>query len=595
MDSPTFQRVLRRTLAIPVLLLAGLAAILLFETSVLLADIRWVDHTDQVLSEARQLTDLITGQESSLRAYLLTRNPAFLQSYVQAKAETPRRFAELQRLTGDNSQQSALLSSLQHTQDEWQAFAGRMIRHSQRGANVVSSAANLTGVRLMEQIRGLQRRFLDGEEQLRDQRRRRAARAATFVIVSGLACSVFIALVISFYTRRQLLTLSLTYDRHLQAERLRTEQLRESRGWLSATLRSIGDAVIAADDQGKVTFLNRAAENLLEWTEQDAKGHSLDEVLATAENQDRPFPRLMADIRTGTANTVLSGQSRVLTRRGVPITIDAATAPIRNEEGSIEGVVVSFHDIGERLRTEETLRSSEKLAIIGRLTGTVAHEIRNPLEAVKNLLYMAEQDHSLSRVARDYIHMADEELDRVTQIAQELLGFYRESRSPLSISPGEIVESVSRLFAKKMETCRIQFEHRVEPHPRVLGYPGELRQVFSNLIGNSIEAIGSNGRITVHTYRSVNPNDPRQQGTRVVVLDNGPGISYEVQRRLFTPFFTTKGEQGTGLGLWLSRGLIEKQGGTIFVRSSRRNANHGTAFSIFLPQANHVPMQQRVA
>ena len=179
--------------------------------------------------------------------------------------------------------------------------------------------------------------------------------------------------------------------------------------------------------------------------------------------------------------------------------------------------------------------------------------------------------------------MASEELARITQITGQLLTFHREAQSPVAVDLTKVLESVLTLFAPQINLANIMVTSRFETRRPVRGFPGELRQVFSNLFINSIHSMPNGGKLILHVYESSLASDPKRKGIRVMVLDNGVGIPPGVRKNLYAPFYTTKGEGGTGLGLWVTRGIVEKHEGTIHFTSSVRPGSSGTAFSVFLP------------
>jgi signal transduction histidine kinase len=180
--------------------------------------------------------------------------------------------------------------------------------------------------------------------------------------------------------------------------------------------------------------------------------------------------------------------------------------------------------------------------------------------------------------------MGEQEVMRMGQIAGQLLNYSRESRTPISVSIPEILQGTVALFTPKIRAQQIEIGTDFRSRLLVQAIPGELRQVFSNILGNAIEAVGRNGQICIRTRDTVEPNSGRS-GVKIIICDDGPGIDPSIQSRLFTPFFSTKGEQGTGLGLWLSRSLVDKHNGTINFRSTTRPHKHGTVFTLFVPQA----------
>ena len=260
-----------------------------------------------------------------------------------------------------------------------------------------------------------------------------------------------------------------------------------------------------------------------------------------------------------------------------------ATA-VKDEDGRITawfGTCVDIHDLK---LAEELLRKSEKMAVTGRLAATIAHEINNPLEGVTNLLYLIESHPRLPRGVRQYAQVAMQELTRVTHITKQTLAFYRESEDPVPVDVCEMLDAILDLYARKIDGKKLAVERRYQARDRLRSFPGELRQVFSNVLINAMEACPERGRLTVRVSRSVDWRHPQRRGLRVLIADSGPGIAPELRHSIFEPFFTTKGEKGTGLGLWVTLGIVEKHGGSIRLRSSVAAGRSGTAFSIFFPQ-----------
>jgi signal transduction histidine kinase len=238
-------------------------------------------------------------------------------------------------------------------------------------------------------------------------------------------------------------------------------------------------------------------------------------------------------------------------------------------------------EITARKLSEEALRTSEKLAATGRLAATIAHEVNNPLAAVTNLLYLLRVYPQLDETAREYVSTAEAELSRVTHITRQTLGFYRESSMAVETDPVQLVEEVVGIYGRQIEERGIAIRRQYEFEGSIRAFPGELRQVLANLICNAVEATPEEGTIRVHIFRD--DSAKHGPGVRLVIADNGPGIPPDIRSRIFEPFFTTKGERGTGLGLWVTRGIIEKHGGSIRFRSSTHPESHGTCFAILLP------------
>jgi PAS domain S-box-containing protein len=240
-------------------------------------------------------------------------------------------------------------------------------------------------------------------------------------------------------------------------------------------------------------------------------------------------------------------------------------------------------DITDRKQAEDALRRSEKLAAAGRLAATIAHEINNPLAAVTNLLYLLRQSEFWDEKSRWYVAQAERELARVAHVARQTLGFYRDTTSPRLVNLSKTVEEVVSLYLPRIETRKIRLASDFDQRAQVMGLAGEIRQVISNLVANAIDALEEGGALTIRVHRSRELNDLGRPGARIIIADSGSGISPEQRKKLFEPFFTTKQDVGTGLGLWVSRQMVHKHGGSIRLRSSTHPSRKGTVFSIFLP------------
>ncbi len=245
------------------------------------------------------------------------------------------------------------------------------------------------------------------------------------------------------------------------------------------------------------------------------------------------------------------------------------------------GMIGTLQDITPRKVGEASLRISEKLAATGRLAATIAHEINNPLEAVTNLIYLAKTDPVTPSVICRLLETADTELARVSHIAQQTLGFYRDTTRPISVDLNDLLQAVVDLFDRKLHGKDLHCTLDLEPGLSVVGLQGELRQVVSNLLVNAIDASeASGGNIRIRA-RARQRNGGR--GVAVLVSDQGSGIPYHVRPRLFTPFTTTKQSLGTGLGLWVTQGMVEKHGGSVRFRT-RTQSPSGTVFRVYLPE-----------
>lgn len=256
------------------------------------------------------------------------------------------------------------------------------------------------------------------------------------------------------------------------------------------------------------------------------------------------------------------------------VTVDRVGAD--SEAGPL---VLVISDITDRLLAEFAVRTAEKIAATAKLANSIAHEINNPLESLTNLLYLAQGAASLDD-ARQYLESANDELARISRITRQSLAFHRDTRSPVAIDLGSLLGNVVDLFEKTSASRRVRVVFDRQPTATIYGYPGQLGQVFGNLVRNAVDAAQSDTEIFVRV-RPVHRED--REGARITIHDRGTGIPKDVQKVMFDPFFTTKELRGSGLGLWVSRNLILNHHGTIRFRSSTRPGHSGTTFAVFLP------------
>lgn len=247
--------------------------------------------------------------------------------------------------------------------------------------------------------------------------------------------------------------------------------------------------------------------------------------------------------------------------------------------------VLVLSDVTDRRLAEYAIRTAEKIAATGKLANAIAHEINNPLESLTNLLYLAESSSGVQTI-QEYLSSANEELARISRITRQTLSFHRDTHTPVQIDIGSLLADVVSLFEKSAAARRIRVVLDRQPTLTIYGYPGQLSQVFGNLVRNATEAAPPNTDICIR----VRPRHRRgQEGTRVTIHDSGHGIPRHVQKLMFDPFFTTKELRGSGLGLWVSKNLIAKHNGSIRFRSSTRPERSGTTFEVFLPVAGPTP------
>ena len=263
--------------------------------------------------------------------------------------------------------------------------------------------------------------------------------------------------------------------------------------------------------------------------------------------------------------------------------------PVYGQDGTVRAITAASLEITAQKRAEKALIQSEKLAAVGRLASSISHEINNPLEAVTNLLYLALNHEQLPPTTRRYLEAAQGELTRVSHIATQSLRFHRQTMNPTHVDPRDLIESVADLYHGRLSNANIKVVSKYKSTKRILCFESDIRQVLNNLIANAVDAMRHGGRLFLCSRDATDWKTGRT-GVRITVADNGHGISAAVRERLFEPFYTTKEVHGTGLGLWISRGIVSRHHGLLTLRSNDTPGWNGTVFSLFLPEQQNPSM-----
>ena len=344
---------------------------------------------------------------------------------------------------------------------------------------------------------------------------------------------------------------------------------------MAAIVECSDDAIFSTGTDGMITSWNRGAESLYGYSAEEAVGTSV--VLLSPPERRAESEHNRHVLNQG--QRVESHPTERMRKDGTRVPVLLTVSPLRNAQGKIVGASAIARDISAQRQSEEAIRRSEKLATAGRLAASVAHEINNPLEAVLNLLYLARNDPGR---AEQYLTMAEDEVNRVASLAQQTLGFVKDTNTPTRLNPAKIMYEILLLYSRTLESNRILVSRRYSSSCEIDGYSGELRQLLGNLLVNAVDAMDRGGALQVRVEAGREWSDGRE-GVRIMMADNGSGIPSESLGRIFEPFYTTKKDAGTGLGLWVSRGIVEKHGGSIRVRSRVNGDRSGTVFSVFLP------------
>jgi PAS domain S-box-containing protein len=348
---------------------------------------------------------------------------------------------------------------------------------------------------------------------------------------------------------------------------------------LAAIVESSEDAIISKDLHGVITSWNPGAERIFGFTAQEMIGRPITTIIPPELRDDEI--KILASIARG--ERIEHFETIRLRKDGTTVEVSLTVSPVKDEAGRIVGAAKIARDITQRKKAEQTLLISERLAAVGRLAATVAHEINNPLEAITNLVYLAKTATTSGEVS-SFLTTAEEQLACVSHITKQTLGFYRETSGARRLRPSEIVSSVLSVFASRARNRGIELKPEIDSDVEIYAVPGEIRQVVANLVSNSIDATPRFGTIRVRVAAARRPAADRVRGVRITVADTGSGIPAEMLARVFDPFFTTKRDVGTGLGLWVCKNIVGTHQGSIRGRSSTVREKSWTAFSVFLPR-----------
>lgn len=537
-------------------------------------DEAWVMHTRQVLFEAEQTESLLKDAETGQRGFLITGDPVYLAPYISAITRIEPHIDNLARLTADNPRQQERIVRLRYLAREKLNELAHTISLYQSGKTDAARAAVLShlGKSFMDDIRRVIAQMEQEESSLE------AARTSTYQNSQrNMIASIYVASSLAAFG---LVLLAYYVLREMRLRERHAQEIRAREAWFRVTLTGIGDAVIATDRHGNVTFLNPVAETLTGTSLEKAKGQSIGEVFPIFnEVTHLPAEDPVKKVLELGCVVGLANHTALMNVDGTLIPIEDSAAPILDDRKQLIGVVLVFRDATKERKAQEVLLKTEKLASAARFAASVAHELNNPLEAMTNLIYLATHAPETPPTIARHLTQAEEELKRMAHITQQTLGFYRESLMPGPIELPELIESVLTIYSNRFKSKNIIVETDFGECQPMHGVAGELRQVMSNLISNAADAVGKDGTIAVK-LRCI--DGAESAIIQLVVEDDGPGIAAENADRIFEPFFTTKKDVGTGLGLWVTREILERHCGSIHLHP-RGDGGRGAAFIILLP------------
>ncbi len=369
----------------------------------------------------------------------------------------------------------------------------------------------------------------------------------------------------------------------IDAAKRQQDALRRSEERFRQLVDSASVGIAIGNTAGDLTYLN---PTLLSWL-----GYTAEEAQKGEIRWDRLTPPEYAE---ADARAVLQLNERGVAEpyekayqakdgQVVPLLVGASVIPTDAEYGRGSDIAVFATNLSMQKRAEALLVQQEKLAAVGKLASSISHEINNPLEAVTNLLYIVRRDEALSQSSQEFLDLAERELARMSQVTSQTLRFHRQSTAAMTVRPEALIDEVLQLYGTRLSSFSVALHTEYATSTTMTCYEGDIRQVLNNLVGNAIDAMRSaGGELRIRTRQATRWKDG-EAGVRVTIADTGGGMPEEVQQRIFEAFYTTKGANGTGLGLWISSRIVHKHRGTLAVRSTAGAEQHGTVFQLWLP------------
>jgi PAS domain S-box-containing protein len=350
----------------------------------------------------------------------------------------------------------------------------------------------------------------------------------------------------------------------------------DAKSFLAAIVTSADDAIISKDLNGTVTSWNPGASLLFGYTAEEMIGQPILRLIPTELHYEED--EILRKLRAGDKiehyeTTRLSKDNKIL---HVSVTI----SPIRNDAGQVIGASKIARNISDRKKMEAHLIQAEKLAATGRMAAAIAHEINNPLASVMNLIYLARQEGVTNKEIQSYLSTAEIELERVSHIARQTLGYYRDTGSPTEVHLHDLMENVLSIYKTKLLTHDIAVDLKFNDLRKIRVRSGEIIQIFSNLVSNAIDAMPKSGKLSISISSTMKLG---AEGIQTIIGDTGCGISRSHLSKVFEPFFTTKDTLGTGIGLWVAKELVERHKGQISISSSTEPGGGGTVVLVYLP------------
>jgi PAS domain S-box-containing protein len=599
-----FHQLLSRAAFLPLLLMMLLAALLVWQITSLLHAFDRVQHTNQVIAQASVAEKLLLDSETGKRGYLLSGDRSYLEPYESSRRLAPDNLLTLERLVRDNPPQAERVRKMRRIWQDWQTLSDETValRATVPGAFSPERFAAQTGKPLMDKLRAELAPFVETEKRASAVRDRTTRNTAYGVIVTAILAALGGGTLLALSARHHLTELSDDYRNASTLVREQAQEIKSREAWLQTILGSLGEGVLATDNNGTITLLNRQAEQLIGWNQKDALGHDVDDIFrliigsnlkrAVTSDEADPLPEtLVAQILRDGQPRDYNGTDAVLVRRdGAGTPIGVVAAPIRTKNEMLGGVVVAFRDITERKAAEtELLRAKEAAEVASRtksqFLANMSHELRTPLNAIIGYSEMLEEDAEadgkseaaadllkIKNAGKHLLALINDILD-LSKIEAGKMELYLEDFD-LAGMAGEVAGMAQTLVSKNQNTLVVECSDEIGTMHADLT---KIRQSLFNLLSNAAK-FTENGTITLRILR---------EGDQVVfqIIDTGIGMSEAQQARLFEAFSqadssTTRKYGGTGLGLAITRRFARMMGGDVTLQSA---PDQGSTFLLSVP------------
>ena len=560
---------------------------------------RWVEHTLTVQASLAQVLSLVSDAETGQRGFLLTGQSPYLEPYDAARTRLPQELEQLRRLTQDNPSQQERIAALERLSQQKLAELSATLtaRASRRPAEAARIVRSGEGKRMMDGIRAVVDAMRAEEERLLTERtavQAQHGRHATLTILSSLALALVIV-------AAAVLTLSkVEHERDRErAARTTAEEVAAaiaiSEDRLRVTLASIGDGVLATDTQGRITLLNPVGQALTGWTEAEAVGRGVEEVLVIVNEETRrpaeqPIARVLREgVVAGLANHTL-----LIARDGRETPIADSAAPIKGRDQRIVGVVMVFRDITGRNQAQRrelaALREAEEAnRSKDEFLAMLSHELRTPLNSILGWARLLREGQTTPEQRERALRSIERNAQHQTRLIEDLLDVSRIVSGKLTleiqrVDLAAVVDAALDLVRPAAESAGVEIVLDLDPStPSMTGDPARLQQIVLNLISNAVKYNERGGRVEIRLHKA-------EASVELVVRDTGIGIRPDFMPHLFDRFrqdeSVVRPQGGLGIGLTIVRYLVERHGGTI--RAASPGEGQGSTFTVRLP-ISHTP------